>query len=134
MQPVEIDREPGWHSGLSTTRRKAVLIADMRRNSTLFRGVLPSIAPPLLGGFESGPEASLAKPIEVDLCHRTRRSRSGSGPLLRTGHIDRMHETTESPLGHCRHIGGAGQVPPTESGGVRTCFGRQHRRWMRGLR
>ena len=27
--------------------------------------------------------------------------------LTHSGHIDRMHKTTESPLGHCRHIGGA---------------------------
>ena len=86
MQPVEIDREPGWHSGLSTTRRKAVLIADMRRNSTLFRGVLPSIAPPLLGGF---------------------------------GHIDLVHQTTDSPLATVVISAARGQVSLTESGVVR---------------
>ena len=47
------------------------------------------------------------------------------------GHIDLVHETTESPWATVVKWAARGQVSLTEFGVVRTCTGRQHRMQLR---
>ena len=50
------------------------------------------------------------------------------------GHIDLVHETTESPWATVVISAARGRGSLTESGGVRTCTGRQHRMQIRKRR